>query len=169
MPAEPKAASRAPIGSTVGLVLPGGGARAAYQVGVLKAIAQMLPDSPNPFPVIVGTSAGAVAAAVLATEAFRWQRAVAALEKVWANFEVSQVFEVDAPSMLRSGLHWMLSLLSGGWLMPPPLSLFDNSPLRRLLARNIDWRHLQRSIDRGHLHALALCATGYDSGSSVAF
>jgi NTE family protein len=169
MAAEPPQGNNAPIGSTVGLVLPGGGARAAYQVGVLKAIAQMLPDSPNPFPVIVGTSAGAVAAAVLATEAFRWQRAVAALEKVWANFEVSQVFEVDAPSMLRSGLHWMLSLLSGGWLMPPPLSLFDNSPLRRLLARNIDWRHLQRSIDRGHLRALALCATGYDSGSSVAF
>jgi len=169
MAAEPPQGSDAPIGSTVGLVLPGGGARAAYQVGVLKAIAQMLPDSPNPFPVIVGTSAGAVAAAVLATEAFRWQRAVAALEKVWANFEVSQVFAVDAPNMLRSGLHWMLSLMSGGWLMPPPLSLFDNSPLRRLLARNIDWRHLQRSIDRGHLRALALCATGYNSGSSVAF
>jgi NTE family protein len=169
MAAEPPQRSNAPIGSTVGLVLPGGGARAAYQVGVLKAIAQMLPNSPNPFPVIVGTSAGAVAAAVLATEAFRWQRAVAALEKVWANFTVSQVFAVDAPNMLRSGLHWMLSLLSGGWLMPPPLSLFDNSPLRRLLARNIDWRYLQRSIDRGHLRALALCATGYQSGSSVAF
>jgi NTE family protein len=159
----------AAIGSTVGLVLPGGGARAAYQVGVLKAIAQMLPDSPNPFPVIVGTSAGAVAATVLATEALRWQRAVAALEKVWANFHVSQVFLVDAPSMLRSGLHWMLSLLSGGWLLPPPLSLFDNSPLRRLLAKNIDFRHLQRSINRGHLRALALCATGYNSASSVAF
>lgn len=169
MAAEPPQRSNAPIGSTVGLVLPGGGARAAYQVGVLKAIAQMLPDSPNPFPVIVGTSAGAVAATVVAAEAFRWQRAVAALEKVWANFHVSQVFLVDAPSMLRSGLHWMLSLISGGWLLPPPLSLFDNSPLRRLLAKNIDWRHLQRSIDRGHLRALALCATGYNSASSVAF
>jgi len=169
MATEPPQGSNAPIGSTVGLVLPGGGARAAYQVGVLKAIAQMLPDSPNPFPVIVGTSAGAVAATVLATEALRWQRAVAALEKVWANFHVSQVFLVDAPSMLRSGLHWMLSLLSGGWLLPPPLSLFDNSPLRRLLAKNIDFRHLQRSINRGHLRALALCATGYNSAASVAF
>jgi len=153
----------------VGLVLPGGGARAAYQVGVLKAIAQMLPDASNPFPIIVGTSAGAVSAAVLAAEAFRWQHAVSSLEKVWANFHVSQVFEVDPVSMLRSGLHWMLSLISGGWLLPPPPSLFDHSPLRRLLARNIDWRHLQRSIDRGHLRALALCATGYNSASSVAF
>src|ERR1035441_10635535 len=116
MAAEQLPRSRAPIGSTVGLVLPGGGARAAYQVGVLKAIAQMLPDSPNPFPIIVGTSAGAVAATALGAEAFRWQRAVAALEQVWSDFHVPQVFLVDPATMLRSGLHWMLSLLSGGVL-----------------------------------------------------
>jgi NTE family protein len=161
--------SRAPIGSTVGLVLPGGGARAAYQVGVLKAIAQMLPEAPNPFPVIVGTSAGAVAATVLAVGAYRWQSAVAALEEVWAKFHVPQVFLVDAPSMLRSGMHWMLSLLSGGLLLPPPQALFDNSPLRELLAGHVDWRNLQRCIDGGFVRALALCATSYSSGSSVAF
>jgi NTE family protein len=169
MAAEPQQGVRPPTGSTVGLILPGGGARAAYQVGVLKAVAQMLPNALNPFPIIVGTSAGAVAAAVVASEASRWQRAVAALERVWANFHVAQVFEVDAPSMLRSGAHWMMSLLSGGLLLPPPLALFDNSPLRRLLARNIDWRHLRRNIERGHLRALALCATGYSSAASVAF
>lgn len=169
MAAAPPKGRNVPTGPTVGLVLPGGGARAAYQVGVLKAIAEMLPTARNPFPVIVGTSAGAVAAAVIASEAFRWQRAVAALEKVWANFHVSEVFMVDPLSMLRSGLHWMLSLLSGGYLLPPPQSLFDNTPLRALLARNIDWRHLQRSIRRGHLRALALCATGYSSAASVAF
>lgn len=155
--------------STVGLILPGGGARAAYQVGVLKAIAELMPASRNPFPIIVGTSAGAVAASVLAVEAFRWQRAVAALEKVWADFRVSDVFKVDAPSMLRSGLHWLVALLSGGWLLPPPLALFDNSPLRELLERHIDWRHLPRSIRSGSLRALALCATGYRSAASVAF
>ena len=95
MAVEPAARSRLAIGPTVGLVLPGGGARAAYQVGVLKAVAQMLPNAVNPFPIIVGTSAGAVAAAAIGAEAFRWQRAVAALEKVWANFHVSQVFAVD--------------------------------------------------------------------------
>jgi NTE family protein len=169
MLAEQLQRSRAPIGPTVGLVLPGGGARAAYQVGVLKAIAQLLPDARNPFPVIVGTSAGAVSATVLAVGAYRWQSAVAALEAVWANFHVSQVFRVDAPSMLRSGLHWMLSLLSGGLLLPPPQSLFDNSPLRELLAAHIDWPTLQRCIDGGHVRALALCATSYSSASSVAF
>jgi len=160
---------RAPIGSTVGLVLPGGGARAAYQVGVLKAIAEMMPLAPNPFPIIVGTSAGAVSAAVLGTEAHRWQRAVEGLVHVWANFHVQQVFRVDAGSMLRSGLHWALSLVSGGMLLPPPLALFDNSPLRSLLASHLDWQGLQHSIDAGHLRSLALCATSYSSASSVAF
>ncbi len=157
------------VGSTVGLVLPGGGARAAYQVGVLRAIADMMPGAPNPFPVIVGTSAGAVSAAVLATEAFRWHRAVDALCKVWSEFHVQQVFQANAFSMLRSGLHWGLSLMSGGLLVPPPRALFDNSPLRKLLKRNIRWEHLHTSVNRGALRALALCATSYSTAASVAF
>jgi NTE family protein len=169
MAADALSRGRAPIGPTVGLVLPGGGARAAYQVGVLKAIAEIMPLAPNPFPIIVGTSAGAVSAAVLGTQAWRWQRAVEGLEHVWANFHVQQVFRVDPGSMLRSGLHWLLSLISGGLLLPPPLALFDNSPLRALLASHLDWRGVQRSIDGGHLRSLALCATSYSSASSVAF
>jgi len=167
--AEALPRGRTPIGTTVGLVLPGGGARAAYQVGVLKGIAQILPRSGNPFPVIVGTSAGAVAAAVLATEAFRWRRAIGALEQVWSNFHVPDVFMVDTFTMLRSGLHWMLSLMSGGVLLPSPQALFDNSPLRQLLEQRVDWRNLRRSIERRDLRALALCATSYSSASSVAF
>jgi NTE family protein len=157
------------VGSTVGLVLPGGGARAAYQVGVLRAIADMMPGAPNPFPVIVGTSAGAVSAAVLATEAFRWHRAVDALCRVWSGFHVQQVFRANALSMLRSGVHWGLSLMSGGLLLPPPRALFDNTPLRNLLRRNIRWEHLRTSVNRGALRALALCATSYSTAASVAF
>ncbi|HVC00632.1 MAG TPA: patatin-like phospholipase family protein [Steroidobacteraceae bacterium] len=153
---------------TVGLVLPGGGARAAYQVGVLRAIADLLPDAGNPFPIIVGTSAGAVSAAVLATEAFRWHRALEGLEQVWANFHVNQVFRADAWSMLNAGLRWSAALFSGG-LLHPPLALFDNTPLRDLLHARIHWRLLRISVRRGAVQALALCATGYDSGTSVAF
>ncbi|HTW74128.1 MAG TPA: patatin-like phospholipase family protein [Steroidobacteraceae bacterium] len=160
---------RAPIGETVGLVLPGGGARAAYQVGALKAIAEILPSAGNPFPVIVGTSAGAVAAAVVAAGAFRWRRAIGALEQVWADFHVPHVFKVDPLTTLRSGLHWIFSLMSGGLLLRPPEALFDNAPLRALLNRSIDWRNLQRSIERRDLRALALCATNYSTASSVAF
>jgi NTE family protein len=167
--APPSLGPGAGVGSTVGLVLPGGGARAAYQVGVLRAIANLLPRSPNPFPIIVGTSAGAVAATVLAAEAFRWHKAVDALEKVWANFHVEQVFHADPVSMLRSGMHWALSLMSGGLLLPPPRALFDNTPLRQLLERSIHWTHLRTSVKRGALKALALCATSYTSAASVAF
>jgi NTE family protein len=160
---------RKAVRPVVGLVLTGGGARSAYQIGVLRALAQLLPRARNPFPVIVGTSAGAVAAGVLAAEAHQWRRAVAGLEEVWANFRAEQVFRVDPGHMLRAGLHWLLSLVSGGILVAPPKSMLDNSPLRELLSTHVDWPGVRRSIERGHLRALALCATSYASGHSVAF
>jgi NTE family protein len=169
MEAGSPSTGRLAVGKTVGLVLPGGGARAAYQVGVLKAIAEFLPGAANPFQVIVGTSAGAVAAAVLGTEAYRWQRAVRALEHVWANFHVGQVLRAGTGAMLKSGLHWAISLISGGTLWAPPSALFDNSPLRKLLAERINWQHLRRSLDSGSLRALAICASSYTSATSVAF
>src|SRR5260370_34648036 len=95
---------------TVGLVLTGGGSRSSYQVGVLLALAELLPRARNPFQVIVGTAAGAVAASVLAAEAHHWRRAVAGLERVWANFRSGQVFHVDTRHMLRAGAHWVLAL-----------------------------------------------------------
>src|SRR5580693_10337274 len=162
-------ASRAGSRPTVGLVLTGGGARSAYQVGVLLALAELLPRSRNPFQVIVGTSAGAVAASVLAAEAHHWRRAVAGLERVWANFRSSQIFHVDAAHMLRAGAHWVLALLSGGMVLAPPKSILDNSPLRELLGVHVDCAGIRRSIARGHLRAFALCATSYSTGHSVAF
>jgi len=169
MDAAPAAPGRLAVGKTVGLVLPGGGARAAYQVGVLKAIAEFLPGMANPFQVIVGTSAGAVSAAVIGTEAYRWQRAVRALENVWENFHVEQVFRASAAAMLKSGLHWGISLVSGGMLWAPPRALFDNAPLRELLAERINWQHLHRSLAGGCLRSLAICASSYTSATSVAF
>jgi NTE family protein len=154
---------------TVGLVLTGGGARSAYQIGVLLALAELLPRARNPFQVIVGTSAGAVAASVLAAEAHHWRRAVAGLERVWANFRSGQVFHVDPPHMLRAGAHWVLALISGGMVLQPPKSVLDNSPLRDLLGKHVDCPGIRRSIARGHLRAFALCSTSYSTGQSVAF
>ncbi|MGH8261165.1 MAG: patatin-like phospholipase family protein [Steroidobacteraceae bacterium] len=153
----------------VGLVLTGGGARSAYQVGVLRALAELLPRGRNPFPVIVGTSAGGVAAAVLASQAHRWRRAVAGLEDVWGNFRVAQVFDVGSGHMVRAGLHWLLALATGGLMLAPPKSILDNSPLRALLAAHIEWLGVRTSIERGHLRGVALCATSYASGQSVTF
>jgi NTE family protein len=154
---------------TVALVLTGGGARSAYQVGVLLALAELWPRSRNPFQIIVGTSAGGVAAGVLAAEAHQWRRAVAGLERVWANFRSSQVFHVDARHMLRAGAHWVLALMSGGLVLAPPKSMLDNTPLRELLGTHVDCAGIRRSIERGHLRAFALCSTSYSTGYSVAF
>src|SRR5262245_61598950 len=154
----------------IGLVLPGGGARAAYQVGVLRAIADLLPArAVNPFPVVTGTSAGAVNATAVAIHADRFRGAVGNLERVWRNFVVGNVFRADTVSMMRSGLHWLLAMMSGGWLLPPPKSLFDNSPLRSLLAEQFDFDGIRRAIAAGQLDGLAVSAAGYINARSVSF
>jgi NTE family protein len=94
---------------------------------------------------------------------------VAGLEHVWGNFRVEQVFRADTVSMLRAGLHWLLSFISSGLLLPPPRSLLDNAPLRQLLARSLSFRGVRRSIDQGRLLALGISATGFSSGRSIAF
>ena len=173
VPLPNAAQSRSPLASTeppcMALVLSGGGARSAYQVGVLKALVRLLPDERNPFGVIVGTSAGAVSAAVLGAHARRWRAGVEALEGVWSGFHVPQVFRADPAAMLRAGLHWTLSALSGGFLLPAPRSLFDNGPLRTLLARHIDWAAIRDNVQRGALQALALSATTYSGGRHTVF
>ena len=154
----------------LGLVLSGGGARGAYQVGVLKAVAELLPEeAPAPFQVICGTSAGAITAAVVAAHAAHFRAGVVNLERVWRNFHVDQVFRADTTSMLRSGAHWALAVLSGGWLVPPPRSLFDNTPLRELLERHVNFARIQEALEHGHLEALAISAAAYRRAESVAF
>lgn len=170
--------------STAALVLMGGGARAAYQVGVLKAIAAVLkqarlgmdPDltrGRNPFPILIGTSAGAINAAALACRADDFVNAVDQLVRVWEEFRAEQVYRADALGVLRTGARW-LSYLSIGWLVRRsiklrPKSLLDNGPLRDLLERMIDLDGVARSLERGHLRALAVTASSYSSGRHVTF
>ena len=152
------------------LVLSGGGARGAYQVGVMKAIAEWMPeDAPCPFEVLVGTSAGALNAAAIGARAHSLREAVESLEEVWSNFRVEQVMQASSLTMLRSGLHWMVSLLSAGWIAKPPRSLFDTSPLHRLLARVVPLDQIPAQIAAGRLHALAVATTSYTTGQAVAF
>jgi NTE family protein len=152
------------------LVLPGGGARGAFQVGVLKALAEIMPKtSPNPFAVISGTSAGAVNSVVLASKAEHFRSAVAELEQVWAHFRCHQVYKTDHLTMLKSSLHWLSSIVLGGWLVGTPKSLLDNAPLRVLLSRNVRFGRIQQAIDNNHLKAVAVTAAGYDSSRSTTF
>jgi NTE family protein len=151
-------------------VLTGGGARSAYQVGVLRAVADLLPrDAPTPFKVIAGTSAGAIVAAHVAAYASHYRLGAVALERVWRNFHVEQVFRTDASSMLRAGLRWLAALLTVGRLASPPDSLFDNSPLRQLLERRVNFGKVRAALSAGQLDALAISAAGYGSAQSYAF
>jgi NTE family protein len=150
--------------------LTGGGARSAYQVGVLKGIADLLRrGSACPFPIITGTSAGAVSAIALASDAAHFRRSIYAIERVWRDFRVHQVFKADAASMLKSGLHWFLAFLTGGWLVQPPHSLFDNSPLWELLRTHLHFDGIPRSLYKTHLHAVGISATCYGDADSVTF
>jgi NTE family protein len=152
------------------LILPGAGARGAYQVGVLKAIAGLLPErASNPFAVISGTSAGAINAAVLASRATRFSLAVAEMERVWANFRAHQVYRTDNWTMLKSSLHWLTAIVLGGLGVRNPSSLLDSGPLRDLLAANVNFANIQRAIDQGQLGALSVTASAYSSARSVTF
>ena len=153
------------------LILTGGGARAAYQAGVLSALSHLLPrGSPTPFPVICGTSAGSVNATVLAVDAANFRFAVRRLVAVWNNFHVDHVYRADLYGALRNSARWVLAALTRGrFLTRRPISLLDNAPLAALLLRHINFAAIQRQIDAGHLDALSITCSGYSSGHSVSF
>lgn len=161
----------------VGLVLTGGGARAAYQVGVLREIAHIGHlcgvEGPSPFQVITGTSAGAINAAALACQADDFRRATQTLFDVWANFEVEQVYRADSLSMIRAGAPWLVMLSLGWavarWRRAKPRSLLDNSPLETLLTDMVAFDRLPQLMAAGHVQALAVTGSSYSSGMHVTF
>jgi NTE family protein len=162
--------SAPPSRPSVALILSGGGARAAYQVGVLRAVSKMLPrGAQNPFAVICGTSAGAINAASLASNADRFDLAVRRLSHVWGNLRVGEVFRADAFGVIAS-LCRCLAVMLGGYLRAPrPISLLDCRPLQVLLGRMIKFNQIQHCIARAHLNALSVTASSYQSGDSVTF
>lgn len=161
-----------------GLVLTGGGARGAYQVGVLKAVSQILCEAGwaperNPYDIICGTSAGAINAAALACHADDFGGGLQNVLKIWENFSVEQVYRADSLGVMRSGARW-LSLLSFGWLLRrwhanPPNALLDNTPLVTLLNRMLNFPRLDAALLDGKLHALAVTASSYTGGQHITF
>lgn len=153
-----------------GLVLTGGGARAAYQVGVLSAIRDMLADrDTNPFPIISGTSAGAINAAALAAKCENFDRAVNDLISVWEGFKPSDIYRSDFPGVAKNSLSWLYAFFFGAFAKRRRVSLFDNTPLESLLAEKIDYQSIQKAIDSRALEALAITCSGYTSGQSCSF
>lgn len=155
---------------TLGLVLPGGGARGAYQVGALKAIAEIVPEESNPFPVITGASVGAINAAALAATVQQFRPGVEALVRFWRSLHTSDVFRTDLASIAWGGLHWIVSLTPVASLgIPNPRSLLDNAPLRDLLLANVDLAPIDAAIRSGALKAVSVTASSYTRGRAVTF
>ena len=154
---------------TTGLILSGGGARAAYQVGVLAGIAELLPPgAPNPFPVIVGTSAGAINAVALASGASRFSESVQALTRFWQGFRSHLVLRSDWPGVIRQASRFVSQNLLGlGG--NAPVALLDSSPLRQLLQSHLDLGGIGDALAAEHLRAVAVTAFGYDTGQAVTF
>jgi NTE family protein len=161
-----------------GLVLTGGGARAAYQVGVLSGVSQLLGEagwskSRNPYDIICGTSAGAINATALACHADDFGEGLAKVLSVWENFDAAQVYRTDSLGIIRSGARW-LSLLSFGWALRkwrtnPPNALLDNTPLVTLLNRMLNFPRLDAALIDGVLEALAVTASSYTAGRHITF
>ena len=157
-----------PTRPRAGLVLTGGGARAAYQVGVLKAVRELLPfPDRNPFPIICGTSAGAVNAASLAVFADNFEAGVDHLLEVWSNFHAHHVYRSDALGIARGGARWLAAIML--IKRSNPMSLLDNSPLAHMLSSGLDFGRIQENIDSGSLYAVSITCSGYSSGQSVSF
>ena len=158
-----------PAEPVTGLILSGGGARAAYQVGVLAAIAELLPPgAANPFPVIVGTSAGAINAVSLASGAMDFTAAVQRLTAFWQGFRSHLVLRSDWPGVIHQASRFLIhSLLGLG--APVPVALLNSAPLRDLLNDKLHLHGIDEAIRNKHLHAVAVTAFGYESGQAVTF
>lgn len=181
MPLPPASASpsHAPgPASPTGLLLTGGGARAAYQVGVLEALADLRREAGrqqagNPFPIITGTSAGAINAAALACGAADFDHAVRHIADVWQQFRPEQVYRADGLHLLDVAGRWRmlygLARLLARWRREQPRSLLDNAPLAQLLQRLVPLDRLPRLMHDGHLRALAVTASSYSSGEHFTF
>lgn len=152
------------------LVLTGGGARAAYQVGVLLAVSKLSGNRRrNPFPILCGTSAGAINVTSVACLADNFGKAVSVLASFWRNMHVGHIYRADPLAIGLSASRW-LSALTMGWLFHNrPRSLLDNAPLRQLLSRHLDFAGIEQSIAKGALHAVSISASGYESGDNINF
>ena len=162
-PADPR--------SDLAIVLTGGGARAAYQVGFLRCVARFMPELR--FPIITGVSAGAINAVYLASHTGSAAEAAEGLTKLWSDLEIRHVFRADSFSLLRHLARWSIKLISGGSSIGPQVRGFvDTEPLRRFLGgcltlENGEIAGIQGNLDSGRLDAVALTTLDYTTGRTV--
>ncbi len=166
--ATPESMALAP--AETALILPGGGARAAYQVGALRALARLTPRGrPLPFPVLCGTSAGAINAVTLAAHADDFRLGVARLVRWWRRVRTGDVYDTDLAQLSRHGMRWLAGVLTGRPGPDEAASMLDNGALGGLLRDAIDFGRIDANLRSGALHAVAVNATSYSTGFAITF
>lgn len=158
--------------SRKGLVLSGGGARGAYQIGALKAIVEITSDMgvQNPFSVFTGSSVGSINTAYLAANAGNFKGAVRRLGQMWGGLESNEVYDTDLRAILKIGSGLMLDILTGGLLGRHRNNhLLNTTPLRQLIARWLPIGNLEENIKKGTLHGIAVKALDYSTGMNTTF
>lgn len=156
------------------LVLMGGGARAAYQAGMLKALAEITREvdparRSSPFTVVCGTSAGAINAASIASHADDFTHGANLLVDFWSSIRAEQVYRTDWLGVATAGARWLAAMSFGWAVQHAPRALFDNSPLAELLESGLDFTRINRQLESRTLHALAIAALSYSSGRHLTF
>ncbi|MFD2166024.1 patatin-like phospholipase family protein [Thalassotalea euphylliae] len=161
---------KAYIGSNNALLLTGGGARAAYQVGVLQAIASFIPrNHGTPFPILCGTSAGAINSTALACYASCFHLGVKKLEYIWKNLSVERIYHTRADRVAGNIFTGFLASFQADYANKFPRSLLDNLPLKDLLGNVLDFNRLDKNVLNGYLRALSITASNYTTGDSITF
>ena len=156
--------------TTLGLVLTGGGARAAYQAGALQALAEIADFDRTPFRVLTGVSAGAINAAHLAAHADDFRAATRSLWAMWHGLDSARVYRSDARNLAAIGTRWVRDLGLGGWLGAGNINyLLDTSPLRSFLGEHLKLDRAAEHIASGRLRGLAVTATNYVTGTAISF
>lgn len=153
---------------TAGLILTGGGARAAYQAGVLKAISDQFPGFDYPFQVICGTSAGALNAVGLGSGGEIFRHSIEKVEALWMHLSSDKVYRSDYWALARSLGQFVKGFVSGDGIDVPG-SMFDSSPLRKFLETEVDFKQLSHNIQHKEIRAVSVTCCGYRSGQSVSF
>ncbi|MBD3652816.1 patatin-like phospholipase family protein [Kangiella sp.] len=156
--------------SIPGLILSGGGSRAAYQVGVLKAVTEILEQpEQSPFRIVSGTSAGAINSCAVAEHSHRFAEGIRRLEQIWVNLTPDQVYHTKLTQLLGNAGRWLWNILRPASQIKKPLALLDNEPLRGLLTKAIRFDDIRENIDKGFLDAACITAYNYNTGDSVSF
>lgn len=156
--------------SIPGLILSGGGSRAAYQVGVLKAVTEILEQpEQSPFRIVSGTSAGAINSCAVAEHSHRFAEGIRRLEQIWGNLTPDQVYHTKLTQLLSNAGRWLWNILRPASQIKKPLALLDNEPLRGLLTKAIRFDDIRENIDKGFLDAACITAYNYNTGDSVSF